>query len=164
MPFQSDEMMDSISKEFWSNPFELLVGKTTYDLFASFSPTASPDLETTTPFNSTRKYVVSKEPFEPSWNNSVCIAGDVVAQIRRLKDQDAPDLYVSGSGNLIQTLLKHNLIDRMHLSIHPVTIGSGRRLFAEGAQAENLKLVDSKVSPTGILFATYEPVGPLRTS
>jgi dihydrofolate reductase len=165
MPFQSDEMMDSIMNELMSSPFELLLGKTTYDAFASFWPSATTDLEATVPFNSTKKYVVSHEPFEPSWHNSVCIAGDtgsVVAKIRNLKEEDGPDLWVHGSGNLIQTLLKHNLIDRMHLSIHPLTLGMGKRLFAEGTQAEKLKLVDSKISTTGIIFATYERAGDLK--
>lgn len=156
-------MMDSIMNEFMRSPFELLLGKTTYDVFASFWPNAPTDLEATNPFNTTKKYVVSHESFEPSWHNSFCITGDVVAEIRKLKEEDGPDLWVHGSGNLIQTLLKHHLIDRMILSIHPLTLGSGKRLFAEGTQAEMFKLVDSKTSPTGIIFATYEPAGDLKS-
>ena len=114
------------------------------------------------PFNRTKKYVVSHTSFEPSWNNSVCITGDVVAEIKKLKEQDGPDLWVWGSGNLIQTLLKYNLIDQIHLWIHPITIGNGKRLFAEGTQAENFKLVDSKIGTNGVVFATYEPIGPLK--
>jgi dihydrofolate reductase len=162
MPFQADEMMDSYMSEFFGIPFELLLGKTTYDVFASFWPTAPTAIEATVPFNTTKKYVVSHNSFEPTWNNSFCITGDVVAQIKKLKEEDGPDLWVHGSGNLIQTLLKHHLIDRMHLSIHPITLGTGKRLFEEGTQAEMLKLVDSKISPTGIIFATYEPTGDLK--
>ena len=162
MPFQSDEMMDATIRKFMSAPFELLLGKTTYDLFASFWPTAPAELEAAVPFNKTKKYVVSHESFEPSWENSFCIAGDVVTQIKKLKEEDGPALWVHGSGNLIQTLLRERLIDRMHLSVHPITIGTGRRLFAEGTQAETLRLVDSKTSPTGIIFATYEPAEPLK--
>ena len=162
MPFQADEMMDATIGKFMSDPFELLLGKTTYDMFASFWPTAPTAIEATVPFNRTKKYVVSHESFEPSWHNSFCITGDVVAQIKKLKEEEGPDLWVHGSGNLIQSLLKEHLIDRMHLSIHPITIGTGRRLFAEGTQAEMLKLVDSKTSPTGIIFATYEPAEPLK--
>ena len=164
MPFQSDEMMDSYMNGHMSSPFELLLGKTTYDIFASFWPSATTDLEATVPFNSTKKYVVSHESFEPSWHNSFCITGDVVAQIKKLKEEDGPDLWVHGSGNLIQTLLKHNLIDRMHLSIHPITLGTGKRLFAEGTQAEQFRLVDSEMSPTGIIFATYERASDLISS
>ena len=162
MPFQADEMMDSFMSGFMSSPFELLLGKTTYSIFASFWPSAPIELEATAPFNSTKKYVVSHEAFEPSWHNSFCINGDVVPQIKKLKEEDGPDLWVHGSGNLIQTLLEHSLIDRMHLSIHPITLGTGKRLFAEGTQAEMLRLVDSKISTTGIIFATYEPSGPLK--
>lgn len=161
MPFQSDEMMDSVMNGFMSSPFELLLGKTTYDAFASFWPNAPTVIEATKPFNATKKYVVSHESFEPTWHNSFCITGDVVAQIEQLKEEDGPDLWVHGSGDLIQTLLKHHLIDRMILSIHPLTLGSGKRFFAEGTQAEMFKLVDSKISPTGIIFATYEPAGDL---
>jgi dihydrofolate reductase len=164
MPFQADEVMDSFMKDVMSSPFELLLGKTTYDMFASFWPNAPKKIEATEPFNKTKKYVVSHESFEPSWQNSFVITGDVVAQIKKLKEEDGPDLWVHGSGNLIQTLLKHHLIDRMILSIHPLTLGVGERFFAEGTQAEMLRLVDSKISPTGIIFATYEPAANLKSS
>ena len=162
--FPSDEKLNALLGGFFSIPFELLLGRTTYDIFASFWPHAKTDLEVAAPFNRTKKYVVSKEPFEPSWNNSACITGDVVAAIKKLKAQDAPDLWVWGSGNLIQTLLKYGLIDRMHLWIYPITIGNGKRLFAEGTQAEGFKLVDSKIGTTGVIFATYEPGGTLKPS
>ncbi len=161
--FPRDEKMDSVLGEFFNIPFELLLGRVTYDIFASYWPTAKTDLEVATPFNSTKKYVVSHKSFEPSWNNSFCITGDVVEKIKELKAEDGPDLWVWGSGNLIQTLLKHHLLDRMHLFIYPITIGTGKRLFAEGTQPENFKLVDSKISTTGVIFATYEPAGPLKT-
>lgn len=161
--FPSDQMMDSMLSEIMNAPFELLLGKTTYDIFASYWPSAKTDLEVANPFNKTKKYVVSHESFEPSWHNSACITGDVVAQLKKLKQEDGPDLWVWGSGNLIQTLLKHHLIDRMHLWIYPITLGSGKRLLAEGTQAEQLKLVSSKTSTTGVIIATYEPAGPLKT-
>jgi dihydrofolate reductase len=164
MPFQADPMMDSMINGFMSQPFELLLGKTTYEMFASFWPNAPTEIEATEPFNRTRKYVVTHEAFEPAWPNSVCITGDVVAQIQQLKDAEGPDLWVHGSGNLVQTLLQHQLIDRLHLSIHPLTLGTGHRLFAEGTQAAMLKLVDAQISPTGIIFATYEPAGDLPSS
>jgi dihydrofolate reductase len=160
--FPSDEMMGSIMMGFMHAPFELLLGKITYDIFAGYWPNATTDLEVAEPFNRTKKYVVSHESFEPSWNNSFCITGDVVTQIKKLKEEDGPDLWVYGSGNLIQTLLEHHLIDRMHLWIHPITIGMGKRLFAEGTQAEGFKLVDSKIAANGIIFATYEPAGELK--
>jgi dihydrofolate reductase len=162
MSFPHDEKLGSILNGFFGIPFELLLGKTTYDIFAGFWPHAKTDLQVANPFNSAKKYVVSDKSFDPSWNNSVCITGDVVPQLRKLKEEDAPDLWVWGSGNLIQTLLKNDLIDRMHLWIHPITIGSGKRLFAEGTQAKNFKLVDSKIGTTGLIFATYEPAGALK--
>jgi dihydrofolate reductase len=163
MSHPSDEMMNSVLNGFFNIPFELLLGKFTYDIFAGYWPHAKTELRVATPFNSTKKYVVSDTSFEPSWNNSVCITGDVVPQIKKLKEADAPDMWVWGSGNLIQTLLKNNLIDRMHLWIYPMTIGTGKKLFAEGTQAENFKLVDSKISTTGVIIATYEPMGELKS-
>jgi dihydrofolate reductase len=163
LSFPSDDMTDSMLSKFMNTPFELLLGKTTYNIFASYWPSAKTNLEVAGPFNRTKKYVVSHESFELSWRNSFCITGDVVTQIKKLKQEDGPDLWVWGSGNLIQTLLKHHLIDRMHLWIYPITIGYGKRLFAEGTQAEGFKLVDSKISKTGVIIATYKPAGPLKT-
>src|SRR5258708_3672694 len=158
-----DKLMGDLITGFINTPFELLLGKTTYEIFAAYWPTAKQDNEVAKPFNSTKKYVVSDIPKELSWNNSQLITGDVVSQIKQLKEQDGPDLWVHGSGKLIQTLLLNNLIDRMHVWTFPVTVGSGKRLFAEGTQAEGFKLVDSKVSSSGVIIATYEPAGPLKT-
>jgi len=162
MSFPTDEEMGATILSFMKMPFELLLGKTTYDIFASFWPTAKTDLEVAEPFNRTKKYVVTHNSFQPEWQNSYCVTGDVVSEIQKLKEEDGPDLWVYGSGDLIQTLLKNHLIDRMHLWIHPITIGTGKKLFAEGTQAENFKLVDSKIGKSGIILATYEPVGPLK--
>lgn len=162
MPFQADEMMGSVMAEYMSGSFELLLGKKTYDIFASFWPTAPDFIEAKKPFNETKKYVVAHNEFEPKWQNSFCVTGDVVTKINNLKEENGPDLWVHGSGNLIQTLLKHHLIDRMFLSIHPITLGKGKRLFDEGTQANMMKLVDSKISPMGIIFATYERTGELK--
>ncbi len=162
MSFPHDEELGPILYGFFAIPFELLLGKVTYDIFAGFWPTAKTDIEVAVPFNKNKKYVVSHNAFEASWNNSEVITGDVVAKIKQLKEQDGPDLWVWGSGNLIQTLLKENLVDRMHLWIHPITLGTGKKLFAEGTQAENFKLVDLKIGKTGLIFATYEPAGPLK--
>lgn len=156
-----DEMVHSVLDGFWEIPFELLLGKRTYDIWAPYWPTQ--DNNIAKPFNSTRKYVVSHHPAELSWNNSVLITGDVVAELRKLKEQDGPDLWVHGSGNLIQTLLKNHLIDVMHVWTFPVTVGNGKRLFAEGTQPQEFKLVDSKISPNGVIIATYEPGGVVRT-
>jgi dihydrofolate reductase len=157
-----DEMMGSTLSAVMTAPFELLLGRKTYDIFASYWPHAKTDHEVAVPFNSTRKYVVSHAAFEPSWNNSVCITGDVAGQLRALKEEEGPDLWVWGSGNLIQTLLAEHLIDRMHLWIYPLTIGSGKRLFEQGTQAEQFALVESAISTTGVILGTYEPRGPFK--
>ena len=158
-----DEITGKIIEEFMTTPSELLLGRRTYEIFAGYWP-KHPEIELVAkPFNATRKYVVSHAPMELSWNNSALIIGDVVAEIQKLKTLDGPDLWVWGSGNLIQTLLRHNLIDRMHIWTHPVTIGTGKKLFAKGTQPQSFKLVDSKISTKGVIFATYEPAGELRT-
>ncbi len=160
-PFMGDKKLGVILDSFFTIPFELLLGKTTYEIFASYWPHQKGKVAD--PFNSTKKYVVSHTSFEPSWSNSVCISENVVDEIKKLKNIDAPDLYVWGSGNLIQTLLKNNLVDRMHLWIHPITIGSGKKLFEEGTQPETFKLVDSTIGTNGVILATYEPAGPVKT-
>ncbi len=158
-----DDMMGSTISKAMAAPFELLLGRMTYDIFASYWPHAKTDNEVAVPFNSTKKYVVTHTPFEPAWNNSICVSGNVVAQIQKLKEEDGPDLWVWGSGNLIQTLLAHHLIDRMELWIYPLTIGSGKKLFAEGTQTQKFKLTESKISSTGVILATYEPVEGFKT-
>ena len=159
-----DDITSKIIDEFMTTPFEMLLGRRTYEIFAGYWPN-HPEIELIAkPFNSTKKYVVSHKPMELSWNNSVSITGDVVAEIKKLKNLDGPDLWVWGSGNLIQTLLKNNLLDRMHIWTHPITIGTGKKLFAEGTQPERFKMVDAKISTTGVIIAMYEPSGPLKTS
>ena len=164
MSFPHDEELGKILNGFFSIPFEMLLGKTTYDIFAAYWPTAKTDNQVAVPFNSAKKYVVSHKSFVPAWNNSVCISENVVEELKRLKQQDGPDLWVWGSGNLIQTLLTHDLVDRMHLWIHPITLGTGKKLFADGTQPRNFIMVDSKIGKTGLIFATYEPAGPLKTN
>ena len=158
-----DEIMGGVMTKIMGLPFELLLGKRTYDIFATFWPHTKSEPIVAKPFNSTKKYVVSHTPMELSWQNSSLITGDVVAEIKKLKEMDGPDLWVHGSGNLIQTLLANNLIDQMLVWTFPVTVGPGKRLFAEGTKAEGFKLVESKIATTGVIIATYEPEGPLKT-
>jgi dihydrofolate reductase len=160
---EMDEMMGSTLSKAMAAPFELLLGRKTYDIFAGYWPHAKTDSEVAIPFNKTRKYVVSHSALDPAWNNSICITGDVVAQIEKLKEEDGPTLWVWGSGNLIQTLLKHHLIDQMQLWIYPITLGSGKKLFEEGTGPQKFDLVESKISSTGVILATYEPVDGFKT-
>jgi dihydrofolate reductase len=157
-----DETASATMTAILSQPFELLLGRRTYDIFASYWPTATQDLDVAVPFNATVKHVVSHQNLQLEWHNSRLITGDVVSQIRQLKAMDGPDLWVHGSGGLIQTLLERDLIDRMIVWTYPVTVGSGRRLFADGTQPRFLRLAESVVTTTGLIIATYEPAGELR--
>jgi dihydrofolate reductase len=156
-----DEEADNITDKIQAEPFDLLFGRRTYDIFAAFWPHHEDEPHWGKPYSKAKKYVVSHNSVELSWNNSELITGDVVTEIKKLKNTDGPDLWVWGSSNLIQTLLKNNLIDRMYLWTFPVTIGTGKKLFAEGTLPERFKLIDGKITSTGIIFAAYEPSSPL---
>jgi dihydrofolate reductase len=153
-----DVEADKITDRIQAVPFDLLFGRRTYDIFADFWPKHKDEPHWGKPYDRAKKYVVSHKPHKLPWDNSELITGDVVAEINKLKKSDGRDLWVWGSGNLIQTLLKHNLIDRMHLWIFPVTIGSGKKLFSEVTNPVNFKLVEGKILSSGIIFATYEPL------
>jgi dihydrofolate reductase len=160
----NDEFSTLVLAEQIGHPFDLLLGRKTYAIWVGYWPLQD---EKTAPFaaefNHATKYVVSHSQIKLDWKNSVLIQGDVVGEIQKLKAQDGPELQVWGSGNLIQTLLKHNLIDEMLLWIFPITIGSGKRLFAEGTIPANFKLLNSKTSSTGVIIATLQPGGELKT-
>lgn len=161
--YLGDDMTEKAIAKYFIEPFELLLGRITYDIFASYWPN-HPEIENVAkPFNSTKKHVVSHAQIELPWNNSELVTGDVAEEIKKLKEKDGPDLFVWGSGNLIQTLLKHDLIDKMHILTYPVTIGSGKKLFAKGTKPQAFKVTDSAISSTGVIIATYEPAGDLKT-
>jgi dihydrofolate reductase len=143
-------------------PFDLLLGHTTYDIFATFWPKHADEPRWGKPFDKAKKYVVSHKPIELSWNNSELISGDVVEEIKKLKNTDGADLLIYGSGNLIQTLLKANLIDKMHIWTFPITIGTGKKLFADGTNPERFNVVDTKIISTGVIYASYEPIESLK--
>jgi dihydrofolate reductase len=153
---------DSIMEKFMAIPFDLLLGRRTYDIWASFWPKHTDEPTFGKPFDRAKKYVVSHKPFKLTWDKSELITGDVVAEIKKIKHAEGPDLWVWGSGNLIQTLLRHNLVDRMHIWTFPLTIGSGKKLFAEGTRPERFKAVDAKITPAGVIIGTYEPSEPLK--
>lgn len=150
-----DDRMDREMGEFMSPPFDLLLGRKTYEIFASYWPHASEE-EGAGPLNAATKYVVSTTLANADWSPSVLIGEDVVEQIARLKEQDGPDLQVHGSSQLIQTLLANDLVDTFHLLIHPALLGSGKRLFGDGTIPAGLRLADTKTSTTGVIIATYE--------
>jgi len=157
-----DDMMGKAMDEDFAKRPELLLGRKTYEIFAGFWPNASPE-EGADNLNNAKKYVVSRTLDKVDWNNSTLIKGDVVKEIAKLKEMDGPELQVHGSSNLIQTLLKHNLVDELHLKIFPVAIGNGKRLFGEGINPSGFKLVDSRISSTGVIIVTYEQAGDLKT-
>lgn len=132
----------------------LLLGRVTYEGFAAAWPNSKD--EGADYFNNIRKYVVSTTLDRADWNNSVIINGNVVEEIQKLKQQDGKDIVVHGSGNLIKTLMQHDLVDRYRLLIYPLVLGKGQRLFEEGT-AEKLKLVESKSFSSGVVGIIYEP-------
>ena len=156
-----DEQMGRVMGEAMGTPFDLVLGRKTYDIFAAHWPHA-PE-EDAKPFNDATKYVASRSHPRLEWSNSVLIEGDAAEGIAALKKEDGPELQVHGSGDLIQTLLRHNLVDEYRLWVFPLVVGSGKRLFSEGTIPCGLKLVDSKVSTTGVVMGTYEPAGEIVT-
>jgi dihydrofolate reductase len=157
-----DEQMGQVMSEAMSTPFDLVLGRRTYEIFAAYWPHVT-DQPGAKPLNDATKYVASRSHPTLEWSNSVLIEGDVAEGIAALKKGDGPELQVHGSGNLIQTLLRHNLVDQYNLWVFPLVIGSGKRLFSEGTIASALKLVDSKVSTTGVVIGTYQPAGEIVT-
>jgi dihydrofolate reductase len=141
-------------------PFDLVLGRKTYEIFAAFWPNASEE-QGAKPLNDATKHVASRTLKSLDWANSVLIEGDVAKGVDALKQQDGPELQVHGSSNLLQTLLGHNLVDEFHLLVFPVVVGSGKRLFADGTIPSGLKLVDSRVSTSGVVIGTYVPAGDI---
>jgi dihydrofolate reductase len=157
-----DDQMSEVMGKAMSRPFDLVLGRRTYDIFAAYWPHA-PEEAGAKPLNDATKYVASRSHPALEWSKSVLIEGDAAEGIAELKKEDGPELQVHGSGNLIQTLMRHNLVDQYRLWVFPVVIGSGKRLFSEGTIPSGLKLLDSKVSTTGVVIGTYEPAGEIVT-
>ena len=155
-----DDEVGKAMGEQMGHPFDLLLGRRTYDIFASFWPTQTD--EAGTAINRATKYVVSHRPVAVDWKTTVRIDGDVVAKIRQIKSEDGPELQVHGSGDLIQTLLKNDLVDELWLKTFPVVLGSGKRLFAGGAIPTGWKLLKSEVSPSGVIVASYARAGEVK--
>jgi dihydrofolate reductase len=152
-----DEMEGQIIDGFMKIPFELLLGRKTYDIWATYWPYTNAAPHIARPFNITKKYVVSHNKAELSWHNSVVVTGsDIVTEIKNLKELDAPDMWVWGSSKLIQTLLKHDLVDEMYIWTYPVTLGGGKRLFSEGLVSTAFELASCQVTPKGVIIAHYK--------
>lgn len=155
-----DEQMDKTLSKIMSTPFDLLLGRRTYEIFAAHWPYQHDEISKI--FNRINKYVVATTPIDLSWNNSILINKDVVNELKKRKKQDGPDLLVHGSGRLVQTLMSNHLVDVLHTWIFPITLGEGKKLFQEGTQAQQWKMTDSIVSATGTIIASYVPDGEVK--
>ncbi|MCV0439589.1 MAG: dihydrofolate reductase family protein [Hydrogenophaga sp.] len=168
-----DEALGASVGEIFATPFDLLLGRKTYDIFAAHWPR----LASETPpagidegevslariFDGATKHVATHRPETLTWRNSEALGRDVVARLRQLKERKGPVLLVQGSSDLIQTLLADDLIDEFRLFIFPLVLGKGKRLFGEGTVPGAFRLVESTTSPTGVLVATYQRAGAVQT-
>jgi dihydrofolate reductase len=152
-----DPVMASVAAEGIARGGDLLLGRRTYEDFAAFWPNQTEDNPFTAVLNNFQKYVSSTTLEEPlSWSNSTLLKGDAGEAVARLKEQPGKDLVVLGSGELVQSLMRRNLVDEYVLMIHPLVLGSGRRLFPDGGASASLRLVDTKMTTTGVVIATYQ--------
>lgn len=154
LPYWNDEIAKFKGEE-TSADEPLLLGRVTYQGFAESWPQRTGEDSGANYFNGTRKYVVSTTLKSLEWNNSVLITGDIIAEINKLKQQDGPNIVVHGSGTLVQTLIKHDLMDGLRLLVYPVVLGKGQRLFQEGTKA-TLKLVETRAFSSGAVGLIYE--------
>ncbi|MER9232795.1 dihydrofolate reductase family protein [Mesorhizobium sp. M0622] len=157
-----DDVMGAAMGETFSKPFALLLGRKTYDIFAAHWPYQKND-PIADSFNAVTKYVATHRPDTLSWQNSQPLGGDVVATLRRMKEEDGPDLLIQGSSELIQTLLANDLIDEISLLIFPLVLGKGKKLFGSGTIPAAFKLTRSQASTTGVIMASYERSGEIKT-
>jgi dihydrofolate reductase len=154
-----DEFLGQVMTEQMSQPFDLLLGRKTFEIFASYWPQHE---EEGAGINQATKYVASNTLTSHEWRKSVFLKGNVADEIKKLKGEDGPDLQVHGSGNLIQTLMQHDLVDEFWLKIFPVTLGMGKRLFDNGTIPAAYTVVDSKTSPNGVIIATLKRAGEVK--
>ena len=159
-----DEFSVKVMSEQMGHPFDLLLGRKTYDIFASYWPNHNdPKDPVGSGINQATKFVASHSLFKSDWTGTVILQGDVAEAIKKLKQQDGPELQVHGSGNLIQTLLQQGLVDELWLKIFPITLGSGKRLFADGTIPSAFTLIECKTSPKGVIIASYKRSGEVET-
>jgi dihydrofolate reductase len=168
-----DDVTSAAMGETFSSPFDLLLGRKTYDIFAAHWPYVQMDpqasdfnafnVEIARRFNAVTKYVATHRPVSLPWQNSRGLGTDVVAAVRELKKQDGPTLLTQGSSELVHLLLMHDLVDELRLLTYPLVLGRGKRLFGTDAVPAAFQLVTSKVSPNGAVIATYARAGEVKT-
>ncbi len=155
-----DDYLGKVMTRQMGKPFDLLLGRKTFEIFASYWPQHP---EEGPGINKATKYVASNTLISHEWQKTVILSGNVPYEIMKLKEGDGPDLQVHGSAELIQTLLEHDLVDEFWLKIFPVTLGRGKRLFGNGTLAAAYTLVESKSSPKGVIIATLKRAGEVKT-
>jgi dihydrofolate reductase len=155
-----DEFLGTVMTEQMSKPFDLLLGRNTFQMFASYWPYHEDE---GSGINNATKYVVSKTLTTHEWKKSVFLKGNVIDEMKKLKQHDGPDLQVHGSWNLLQTLLEHDVVDEFWLKIFPVTLGRGKRLFDTGTFPASYTLVESQTSPLGVIMARFKRAGEVKT-
>lgn len=153
-PYFSDEDGKLMAKQM-AGKYDLLLGRKTYDIFASYWPTHAGDFWPQV--NRITKYVVSKTLKNPSWENTVILRN--TADVKKIKKEKGPALQIYGSGNLVQSLLKENLVDELWLKVHPLILGEGKKLLEEGIIPTTFELTESHVTPSGVIFANYKRTG-----
>ncbi len=156
----ADDILGGVIREEMNMPFDLLIGRKTFDIWAPYWPQHA---DIWPGVNSATKYIASNTMTSHEWQPTVFLGGDIAEKINEIKEQEGPDLHVYGSGNLLQTLMKHDLVDAFWLKIYPLTLGSGKRLFTDGPIPVAFKLTSSKVSSTGVIMANYDRVGAIAT-
>jgi dihydrofolate reductase len=160
VPYVDESLGNTINEEL-SVPFDLLLGRKTYEIFAAYWPKHTGAIAG--PFNKAKKYVVSDKTVDLTWKESVLLHDDVAAKIKALKEEDGPMLQVHGSSVFIQTLLHNDLVDELRLRIFRITLGTGKRLFAEGTIPAAFELIESKALPSGVIIANYKRSGEIKT-
>jgi dihydrofolate reductase len=155
-----DEVVGATMNKQLHMPFDLLLGRTTFDIWEPYWPNHSdfwPEVMTAT------KYVASNTRTSSDWQKTVFLSGDIGQKISDLKQTDGPNLHVYGSANLLQTLMKHDLVDEFWLKIYPLTLGTGKRLFSDGTIPAAFKVTESQVGPSGVIVANYARDGEVKT-
>lgn len=158
-----DESVGEFMDELMGTPFDLVLGRRTYDIFAGYWPHADQDDGTAAALNAATKHVASRGRPELTWGPAELLDGDVVDAVRALKQQDGRELQVHGSSELLQTLVPGGVVDQFRVLTFPVVVGLGKRLFGDGGAATALRLVSSRTSSTGAVMSVYEPAGDVQT-
>ena len=158
-----DEIMGKVMGENFAQPFDLLLGRKTYDIFAAHWPYQKPDDFVRKVFDRAKKHVATRTLKTFDWVNTISLGDDVVARLKEIKSEDGPDLLIQGSSDFAQTLLANDLIDQIGLWTFPVVLGKGKRLFGNGAMPAAYKLVSSQASTTGVVISTYVRDGAVKT-